>query len=39
MHGRGRRSRKEIPDPTIQAPTDTLVRVTLACVCGSDLHP
>ena len=25
------------PDPTIQEPTDALVRVTLACVCGSDL--
>jgi threonine dehydrogenase-like Zn-dependent dehydrogenase len=27
----------ERPDPTIQAPTDAIVRVTLACVCGSDL--
>lgn len=27
----------ERPDPVIQAPTDALVRVTLACVCGSDL--
>ncbi len=25
------------PDPVIQAPTDAVVRVTLACVCGSDL--
>jgi threonine dehydrogenase-like Zn-dependent dehydrogenase len=25
------------PDPVIQAPTDAIVRVTLACVCGSDL--
>jgi threonine dehydrogenase-like Zn-dependent dehydrogenase len=24
-------------DPRIQAPTDAVVRVTLACVCGSDL--
>ena len=27
------------PDPKIQQPTDALVRVTRACVCGSDLHP
>ncbi len=27
------------PDPTIQAPTDAVVSVTRACVCGSDLHP
>jgi threonine dehydrogenase-like Zn-dependent dehydrogenase len=25
------------PDPVIQEPTDAIVRVTLACVCGSDL--
>ena len=25
------------PDPTIREPTDAIVRVTLACVCGSDL--
>ncbi|HET9188693.1 MAG TPA: alcohol dehydrogenase catalytic domain-containing protein [Acidothermaceae bacterium] len=27
----------ERPDPVLQAPTDAIVRVTLACVCGSDL--
>jgi threonine dehydrogenase-like Zn-dependent dehydrogenase len=27
----------ERPDPTIQEPTDAVVRVVLACVCGSDL--
>jgi threonine dehydrogenase-like Zn-dependent dehydrogenase len=27
----------ERPDPTIQEPTDTVVRVVLGCVCGSDL--
>ncbi len=25
------------PDPVIVAPTDAVVRVALACVCGSDL--
>jgi threonine dehydrogenase-like Zn-dependent dehydrogenase len=29
----------DVPDPAIQAPTDAVVRVTRACVCGSDLHP
>ncbi|MER7792553.1 alcohol dehydrogenase catalytic domain-containing protein [Streptomyces sp. NPDC097640] len=27
------------PDPRIVEPTDAVVRITLACVCGSDLHP
>ena len=29
----------ELPDPQIHRPTDALVRVTAACVCGSDLWP
>jgi threonine dehydrogenase-like Zn-dependent dehydrogenase len=29
---------KEVPRPTIQAPTDVIVRVTTAAICGSDLH-
>lgn len=28
-----------VPDPIIQQPTDAIVRVTRACICGSDLHP
>jgi threonine dehydrogenase-like Zn-dependent dehydrogenase len=27
----------ERPDPVVQVPTDAVVRVTLGCVCGSDL--
>src|SRR3954453_13133171 len=27
----------ERPDPSLQEPTDAIVRVVLACVCGSDL--
>jgi threonine dehydrogenase-like Zn-dependent dehydrogenase len=27
----------ERPDPVVEAPTDAVVRVVLACVCGSDL--
>jgi threonine dehydrogenase-like Zn-dependent dehydrogenase len=29
----------DVPDATLQQPTDAIVRVTRACVCGSDLHP
>jgi len=29
----------DVPDPVVQQPTDAVVRVVLACVCGSDLHP
>ena len=27
-----------VPDPTIQAPTDAIVRITSTAICGSDLH-
>lgn len=27
-----------VPDPTIQEPTDAVVRVTSTAICGSDLH-
>lgn len=30
---------EDVPDPGIQLPTDVVVRVTAACVCGSDLWP
>ncbi len=30
---------EEVPDPVITAPTDAIVRVTHACICGSDLWP
>ena len=29
---------EEVPDPGIEAPTDAIVRVTMAGICGSDLH-
>ena len=28
----------EVPDPTIQEPTDAIVRITSSGICGSDLH-
>src|SRR5918999_1113741 len=30
---------EERPDPTIIEPTDAIIRVAAACVCGSDLWP
>lgn len=29
---------EEVPDPTIVEPTDAVIRVTSAAICGSDLH-
>ncbi|WP_435748008.1 zinc-dependent alcohol dehydrogenase family protein [Nocardioides sp. SYSU DS0663] len=29
----------EVPDPTIEEPTDAVVRITASCICGSDLWP
>src|SRR3954464_6004651 len=29
----------DVPDPRIQEPTDAVIRVTRACICGSDLWP
>jgi threonine dehydrogenase-like Zn-dependent dehydrogenase len=28
----------EVPDPSIQAPTDAIIRITSTGLCGSDLH-
>jgi threonine dehydrogenase-like Zn-dependent dehydrogenase len=39
MYGAGDVRVDTIADPTIQQPTDAIVRVVRACVCGSDLHP
>jgi threonine dehydrogenase-like Zn-dependent dehydrogenase len=30
---------EECPDPTIVEPTDAIIRISAACVCGSDLWP
>ena len=29
---------EEVPDPTLEQPTDAVVRVTSTAICGSDLH-
>lgn len=39
LHGTRDIRVEEVDDPTLQRPTDALVRVTAACVCGSDLWP
>jgi alcohol dehydrogenase len=37
-HGPGLRSWDERPDPKIQDPTDVIVRIDSATICGTDLH-
>jgi threonine dehydrogenase-like Zn-dependent dehydrogenase len=39
MHGAGDVRIEEVPDPSIVDPTDAILRVTRACICGSDLWP
>ena len=37
-HGPGKRSWDEAPDPTIEVPTDVVVRIDSSTICGTDLH-
>lgn len=37
-HGKRDVRVEEVPDPTIQEPTDAIVRITSSGLCGSDLH-
>jgi len=39
MYGAGDVRIENVPDARIAEPTDALVRVTRACICGSDLWP
>ncbi|MER5324603.1 zinc-dependent alcohol dehydrogenase family protein [Streptosporangium roseum] len=39
LHAPGDIRVEERPDPMIIEPTDAIIRVTAACVCGSDLWP
>ncbi|TXN28342.1 zinc-dependent alcohol dehydrogenase family protein [Lacisediminihabitans profunda] len=39
IYGAGDIRVEDAPDPRILRPTDAIVRVTRACICGSDLHP
>jgi alcohol dehydrogenase len=36
--GPGKKSWTEVPDPTLQADTDVIVRVAVTTICGTDLH-
>jgi len=39
FHGQGDVRIEHVPDPRIEQPTDAIVRITHACICGSDLWP
>lgn len=39
IHGAGDIRVEDVPDPKLVEPTDALVRITRACICGSDLWP
>ncbi len=39
IHAPGDIRLEERPDPRIESPTDAVVRVVAACICGSDLWP
>ena len=39
MYGAGDVRVESVPDATVVEPTDAVVRVTRACICGSDLWP
>jgi threonine dehydrogenase-like Zn-dependent dehydrogenase len=39
MYGAGDVHVENGPDPAVIEPTDAVVRVTFACICGSDLWP
>jgi len=39
FHGPGDIRFEEVPDPRIERPEDVVVRVDVAGLCGSDLHP
>src|ERR671932_2755429 len=39
MYGAGDVRIDRVPDPTIEEPTDAIIRVVRACICGSDLWP
>ena len=37
-HGPGQKSWDDVPDPTIEAPTDIVVHIDSSTICGTDLH-
>lgn len=39
LYGKGDVRFEDVADPTIQKPTDAIIRLAASCVCGSDLWP
>ena len=37
-HGPGKKAWEEVPNPTIQDPTDAIVQIETTTICGTDLH-
>jgi alcohol dehydrogenase len=37
-HGPGQKAWEDVPDATVQEPTDVVVRVDTTTICGTDLH-
>jgi alcohol dehydrogenase len=37
-HGPGQKAWESVPDPTLQLPTDAIVKIDSATICGTDLH-
>lgn len=38
FHGVGDIRLDDVPDPTIEEPTDAVIRITASAICGTDLH-
>jgi threonine dehydrogenase-like Zn-dependent dehydrogenase len=38
FHGVGDIRLDDVPEPTLQAPTDAIIRITASAICGTDLH-
>ena len=38
FNGPGQRAWESVPDPTIQEPTDVVVKIDSSTICGTDLH-
>ena len=39
MHAPGDVRVEDVAEPTIQKPTDAVIRLAATCICGSDLWP
>ena len=39
LYGQGDVRVESVPDPTLQGPSDVIVRITSSAICESDLHP